>query len=153
MSFNNTPPAAIWQPAIRGALCLVFWAASVPGCNRLREQPVKDFGQRHTEATVAIQRAYAYYRRYQRWPSQAEMEAGGKPWLPPKWQYVDAQNQGGPVLWLHGPEHMILSYRFAPPQQDAVNRTWAVSFEGDKRTFPADVDYSPSTPPVQNVPP
>ncbi len=49
-------------------------------------------------------------------------------------------------MWLHGPWHMILSYRFAPPQQGAASNTWTLSVEGDKSTFPADVGYSLQSP-------
>jgi hypothetical protein len=55
-------------------------------------------------------------------------------------------------MWLHGPWHMILSYKFAPPQQGAVSNTWTLSVEGDKSTFSADVSYSLQSPPEPRRP-
>ncbi len=45
-------------------------------------------------------------------------------------------------MWRDGPWHLSLIYRFAPPQNGAVDNTWTLSIEGDKSTFPAEVDYS-----------
>src|SRR5258707_15504604 len=77
---------------------------------------MSSFRDRHIEATNAIERIYAHYLRSGQWPMKANLTAPGKLELPPDWNYEDDADLGGPVIWVHGPYHMILSYRFSPPE-------------------------------------
>lgn len=106
------------------------------------EKAKTDFSQRHLEATETINRIYSFFGRNGRWPMKTDFDASGRHWMPPDWQYEGDPDQGGAVIWLHGPLHMIISYRFLPPEQGLVSNVWSLSFEGDKSTFQADVDYS-----------
>ena len=111
------------------------------------KQTLREFPKRHLEATQAIELAYAYFHEHGRWPTKADLERGGQRWLPSGWGYESNPEFGGPFIWLDGPEHMSIIYRFGPPQQGAVDNMWSLSVEGDKRAFPADVKYS-----VQSAP-
>lgn len=147
MTQDSHPRIATSIGAIVSTLCLVLLVASIVGCIRREiQQSMRDFRQRHLEATPAIERAYAHFRDHGRWPTKANLERTDQQWLPPEWEYESDPEQGGPVMWLHGPCHMMLSYRFAPPQEGAVSNTWTLSVEGDKSTFPADVGYSLQSP-------
>ena len=143
MTNDSHPRISAPIAVVVSTLCLVFLGASIVGYIRREiQQSMKDFRQRHLEATQAIQRAYAHFREQGRWPAKADLERAGQRWLPPEWQYESDPEQGGPVMWLHGPSHMILSYKFELQQQGAVSNTWTLSVEGGKSTFPAKVGYS-----------
>lgn len=142
MTHKSRPGLVTPLLAVSATLGLVFLGASIFGFIR-REigQSSTDFRQRHLEATQAIERVYAHYRDHGSWPSKVDVERVGQQWLPPEWEYENDSELGGPIVWLHGPYHMMLFYRFAPPQQGAVSDTWTLSIEGDKSTFAADVGY------------
>jgi hypothetical protein len=102
---------------------------------------LKAFPERHVEATAAIERIYAYYQEHGAWPPNDDDQSPVKQWLPPDWQY-SGDGAVGPVLWLHGPWHLILSYAFQVPDHGTVSNIWTFSNEGDKTAFPARVQYS-----------
>ena len=146
------PIGAVVKVAVVSALCIVLYWASLFACIGWQfKQALKDFPKRHLEATQAIERVYVHFRGHGGWPAKADLERAGQRWLPPEWEYEN-DSELGPLMWLHGPWHMNLYYRFAPPQQDAVNNAWTLSVEGDKSTFPADVDYSLQSPPEPRRP-
>jgi hypothetical protein len=138
---SRVPIGAIVTVAIASAVCVLLVLPFVSMGWQFK-QSLKEFPKRHLEATQAIERAYAHFREHGRWPTKADVERGGQRWLPPGWGYAsDSDELGGTLMWLDGPWHLTLIYRFAPPQQGAVGNTWTLSNEGDKSTFPADVDY------------
>lgn len=124
------------------SLCLVWFLAGVIFCGVNLRDSMKHFSQRHLEATAAINRVYEHFHSHGQWPVKADIEGLGKRWMPCGWEYEGDPEQGGPVIWLHGPNHMILSYRFTPPQHGAVSNTWTLSVEGDKTQFQSDIAYS-----------
>jgi hypothetical protein len=93
---------------------------------------------RHAEASSAVRFVYEYRDLLGIWPTPEIVEASAT--LPPSWEYhVDALS---PVLWLHGPYHMSVSYRFATPPREPT-REWEFCLEGDDAKFTADADYHP----------
>ena len=120
---------AILIGAIVSTLCVAVLVGSIVivGCIRRDiQQSMKDFRQRHLEATQVIEYAYAYFRDHGDWPSKADLERADQQWLSRGWEYNNDPTQEGPIMWLHGPNHMILSYRFTPPQQGAASNTWTL---------------------------
>jgi hypothetical protein len=137
----HVPIGAIVTVAIASAVCVLLVLPFVSMGWQFK-QALKEFPKRHLEATQAIERAYAHFREHGRWPTKADLERDGQRWLPPGWEYESNPELGGPFMGRDGPWHLSLVYKFAPPQQGAVDNTWTLSVEGDKSTFPADVDYS-----------
>jgi hypothetical protein len=125
-----------------GVICLAVGALLVGFVNFVYDfrKSKKEFPQRHREVTQSINRIYAHLQRHKRWPTQAEITAGGM--LPPEWTYSDHPDQIGPIITRHGPNHMAISYEFEPPQQGPLNTEWTFGIEGSKRRFQADVSYS-----------
>ena len=159
-SRRRIPRGLVAKVAVVSALCTLlywvgcslYWAGLSAYVGREFQQDLKEFPKRHLEATQAIERAYAHLRENGSWPTKTEFERAGQRWLPPEWKYESDPDQGGPCIFLFGPWHMILTYRFAPPQHGEVDNTWTLSVEGDKRTFPADAVYSLKSAPEPHRP-
>jgi|LakMenEpi03Aug12_release.lakeMendotaPanAssembly.Ray.scaffolds.fasta_scaffold704299_1 hypothetical protein len=102
----------------------------------------KNFRARHLEATNAIDHVYAYFKNHGHWPSDDPEEESNRLWLPPDWKYKScAEGKGGTAIWLHGPYHMTLLYRFLPPKPGAASAEWTLSLEGDKAVFLSEAHY------------
>ena len=99
------------------------------------------FPLRHVEATDFIEWAYAERQANGRWPSAAEFEDASRELLPDDWSSEGDPARGGPVVYLHGPDHMILSYRFSVSQKGEASKRWRLSGEGSTSFFEANVDY------------
>lgn len=111
-------------------------------CVQVR-RAVDGFAPRHSEATGAIESVYAFYDRNGRWPENADMAPPGQHWLPPDWTYdFDPANGIEPRLFLHGPYHLFLDYRFEAPRQGVASRDWDRCWEGDHKYFKSDASYS-----------
>ena len=102
----------------------------------------KTFPDRHLEVTAFIDAVYSYFADQGRWPDAATASSLSR--LPAEWIYSDktdpSDSMSAPLMCLHGPYHMSLTYYFEPPNGQAINSEWIVSLEGDKRQFEAAVE-------------
>ena len=96
--------------------------------------------ERHREARPIIELAYAHVAQHGKWPQPAEIEAAGHQLNSSNWQYEIDSDVGPPVIWLHGPYHMAISYRFSPPTVERSD-LWTLSVEGSKSEFRAETPY------------
>jgi hypothetical protein len=103
-----------------------------------------DFARRHFEATAGIERVYGYFEQNEHWPAKSVVESPGNQWFPAGWAYEFYPDQGGPSIGLHGPNHMIIAYRFVVPRNGALSASWILSIEGDGNKFDAEAAYAPS---------
>jgi hypothetical protein len=147
MQLRFIHPFGAQVSAVVGAMALAACVVCVflGGFGWELKRAERQFQARHLEASGAIEYAYAYFQAHGRWPPSNIAAAADHAWLPPDWQYESlVDEEGGPRIWLHGPYHMILSYRFSPPQQGAISAAWTLSVEGDKTVFSSDARYQPA---------
>jgi hypothetical protein len=96
--------------------------------------------ERHREARPIIEFAYAHFAQHGRWPQPTEIEEAGHRLSSSNWEYAIDSADGPPVIWQHGPYHMIISYRFTRPAAENSD-LWILSVEGSKSEFRADSPY------------
>jgi hypothetical protein len=122
---------------------LFFGVVTVPLAFSLMD--AQRFSDRHVEATPFIEAVYSHYTKTGLWPD--EQSAIRLSPLPLEWSYFEqvepTDQQAAPLLILHGPYHIRLVYRFAPPDHGDLSRRWVKSWEGDKTEFEATEVYRP----------
>jgi len=126
-------------------ICLVLLAGLLLYVALIRvslERAMRLLPHRHLEATAVIDRIYTYYRNHGRWPEKADVENGSTRWLPADWNYENADLPLGPCIWLPGEFHMAIIYRFVPPQDEQLSKTWSRGIEGKEDEFEAETIYA-----------
>jgi hypothetical protein len=126
--------------AIAAFVVAIAVVLSVAGRHQWKES-TDQFSARHQEATSGIVHVYQFFIANGKWPSNSTVASSPSRWFPTGWEYAGDPQQGRATVWLHGPDHMILSYQFAPPQRGAVSKAWTLSIEGDKIHFTSAVTY------------
>jgi hypothetical protein len=99
----------------------------------------EQFARRHAEAKEAIEGTYAYFANHDKWPTGDDFAVIGGQAVSLGWMY--SSDPEPPVIWLHGPYHMILSYHFEAPNDGKVSNVWTLSCEGDKSFIKAQTPY------------
>jgi hypothetical protein len=102
-----------------------------------------EFLNRHHEAREYIEARYRGYLKNGSWSITKDQRAETLPSLPDDWEHEENPALGGPAIWLHGPLHMMLVYRFEVPKNDSISRQWIFSVEENRSRFDADVAYQP----------
>lgn len=123
---------------LRIAIMIVAMVGFHSDYSTAREQ----FPRRHVEATAAIERTYAHFERFGKWPNQEELDTICRESLTSDWSCWGYQDEQAPAIILNGPHHFAIIYYFEPPEEEAISREWTFSNEGSKSTFQSTVSYS-----------